>query len=530
MTFYQDIFNQILSKQIHTKEQLHKTKVRLCKKYRLNSIPSDSDILTQLPKTYTAKEKQHITSLLRKKPMRTISGVAIVAVMTSPASCPHGQCVPCPGGPLHNTPQSYTGYEPAAMRASLNHYDPYEQTRSRLDQLQAIGHDISKIDLIVMGGTFTARTPHYQTWFIKRCYDALNNKPSMTLSQAKEINETAASRCIGLTIETRPDWLRLQHLDNILQYGATRVELGVQTIYDTILTTIKRGHTVHDTIHATTRAKESGFKVCYHIMPGLPGSNNAQDIECIKNIFQNPGFKPDMLKIYPTLTIKETELYHQWQNNTYKPLSSTEAAKLIAQMKQYIPPWVRIQRIQRDVPAQHIAAGVTKSNLRQLVTKELEKQKIQCNCIRCREIGHKSLQKPSNMPKETDIRLFTTSYQASNSTELFLSYEDPIHRYLIAYLRLRQLNNPHRSELINKKAMIIRELKVLGRELPLGDQNQESWQHKGYGRHLINHAERLCFDKYDNKYLFVLSGIGVKEYYRNLGFKDTGIYLSKSKK
>lgn len=307
MPFHQEIIEQILLKNISSKDELHKVKVKLCKKYKLRTIPRDSEILAQLPPDQLENGRLH--SLLRKKSMRTLSGVSIVAAMTSPETCPHGRCVPCPGGPERNTPQSYTGYEPAAMRASCNNFDPFLQIQSRIEQLHAIGHLTDKVDLIIMGGTFTARLPDYQQWFVKRCYDALNKKRSITIEQAKKTNETARSRCIGLTIETRPDWLRLHHVDSILHLGATRVELGVQSVFDSVLSQMNRGHTVTDSIAATRIAKDAGFKVCYHLMPGLPGSSEKKDLETFHRIFTDHRFKPDMIKIYPTLVTKGTQLY-----------------------------------------------------------------------------------------------------------------------------------------------------------------------------------------------------------------------------
>ncbi|MEM0493517.1 MAG: tRNA uridine(34) 5-carboxymethylaminomethyl modification radical SAM/GNAT enzyme Elp3, partial [Candidatus Thermoplasmatota archaeon] len=287
--------------------------------------------------------------------------------------CPHGRCLPCPGGPVSNTPQSYTGYEPAARRAMSNNYDPYAQTLQRLEQLKAIGHATSKVDLIIMGGTFTARDPWYQEWFVKRCFDALNKHASDTLEEAQMMNESAKSRCIGLTVETRPDWFRLQHVDNTLRFGATRVELGVQTVYDDILYVIGRGHTVQDSVDATRIAKNSGFKVCYHMMPGLPGVDNKKDMDAFRIIFNDQRFKPDMIKIYPTLTVGGTRLYDLWKDGDYEPLTTERAARVISRIKTMVPVWVRIQRIQRDIPVQYIASGVSKSNLRQIVKEEMDK-------------------------------------------------------------------------------------------------------------------------------------------------------------
>jgi len=527
MDFYSEIINQILTKKITSKEELHKRKVKLCKKYELKKVPPDSEILSRLPGDLSDNEMEEIVSILRKKSMRTISGVAIVAVMTSPEKCPHGLCIPCPGGPRTNTPQSYTGYEPAALRASLNNYDPYLQTTNRINQLKTIGHPVEKIDFIIMGGTFTARNPYYQEWFVKRCFDGLNKRDSKNLYEAKKINETAHSRCIGLTVETRPDWFRLQHADRSLDLGATRVELGIQTIFDDILYKMGRGHTVKDSIIATRIAKESGFKVCYHLMPGLPGSDDKKDIESFKTIFEDSLFKPDMIKIYPTLTIKGTKLYDMWKKGDYEPLNTKKAIKLIVKLKTILPEWVRIQRIQRDVPSQYIDAGVDKSNLRQLVNEEMKKQNIKCRCIRCREVGHKSLIDNIKI-NDDNINLECNYYNASSGEEIFISLVEKNHDALIGYLRLRDITNSHRIELSKYPCMIIRELKIVGRELPIGDKTNKAFQHKGYGKELITEAERICFEEFDKKYLFVLSGVGVKNYYRKIGFKNYGVYLYKN--
>ncbi|MFW6120007.1 MAG: tRNA uridine(34) 5-carboxymethylaminomethyl modification radical SAM/GNAT enzyme Elp3 [Petrotogales bacterium] len=527
MPFYEEIINLLLSNKIQTKEELHKTKIKLCKKYHLKKIPPDSEVLAHLPLDVSNHEE--IYSLLRKKPMRTISGVAIVAVMTSPEQCPHGRCIPCPGGPENNTPQSYTGYEPAAMRASLNNFDPYLQVKHRTKQLEAIGHPTDKIDLILMGGTFTFRLLYYREWFVKRCYDALNKQESTTLAMAKKKNEHAPQRCIGLTVETRPDWFRLQHVDNVLDLGATRVELGVQSVFDDVLYTMERGHTVFDTINATRIAKDSGLKVCYHIMPGLPGSDEKRDLRAFRMLFEDSRFKPDMIKIYPTLVIKGTKLYDMQRSGDYEPLDSEKASKLIAHMKEFVPAWVRIQRIQRDVPAPAIDSGVKKSNLRQFVEKEMKDHGKTCKCIRCREVGHKSLEKQIDF-NDLDMAFTYRQYKAGNGIEVFLSFEDSEKDVLVGYLRLRDVVLPHRHELKKEPCMIIRELKVLGRELSIGKRTNKALQHRGYGKELVEEAERICSEEFDKKRLFVLSGVGVKEYYRKLGFSDNGVYLSTSLK
>jgi elongator complex protein 3 len=524
MQFHQEIITLILTKKIQTKDDLHRVKVQLCKKYHLQSVPRDSEILANLPPDLL--ENGGAISLLRKKSMRTISGVAVVAAMTAPEACPHGRCVPCPGGPEQNTPQSYTGYEPAAMRACCNNFDPYLQVQSRIEQLHAIGHATDKVDLIIMGGTLTARIPEYQEWFVKRCYDALNKKRSRTLEQAKLHNEAALSRCIGLTIETRPDWFRLQHADQALSLGTTRVELGVQTVYDDVLHLMGRGHTVFDSVAATRIAKDAGLKVCYHMMPGLPGSTERRDLDCFRTIFKDSSFKPDMLKIYPTLVVKGTKLYDLWTAGKYEPLTTESASRLIARIKREVPPWVRIQRIQRDIPAHKISGGIKKSNLRQYVEKELEEHGRSCHCIRCREIGHRSLKTTVDLNR-LNIEYRRCTYTANNSDELFLSLEDASQDVLLGYLRLRDITTSHRVELREEPCMMIRELRILGREAPLGERTEGAFQHRGYGKQLIHEAERICEEEYGKTYLFVLSGVGVKPYYRKLGFSDYGVYLRK---
>jgi elongator complex protein 3 len=412
------------------------------------------------------------------------------------------------------------------MRALINDFDPFMQTKSRIEQLDTIGHSTDKIDLILMGGTFTSRPYYYQKWFVKRCLDALNKKESSSLETAKKKNESAPSRCIGLTVETRPDWFRLQHADQLLELGVTRIELGIQTVFDDVLYNINRGHTVEDSISATRIAKNSGFKVCYHMMPGLPGTDEKRDIYSFETIFENQDFKPDMIKIYPTLVIKGTKLYDFWKSGDYEPLSNTDATNIIAKIKESVPEWIRIQRIQRDVPAPYITAGVVKSNLRQLTENVLKNHGKTCRCIRCREIGHKSLKEKIEI-SEDNFGFNICYYDSSDGEEIFISLIDKKNDAIIGYLRLRDISQSHRYELIRVPCMIIRELKVVGRELPIGKRREKSLQHKGFGKELIEEAERICLEEYDKKYLFVLSGIGVKKYYRSLSFRDDGIYLCK---
>ena len=573
MDFYSEIHKLLIDNKIKTKAEIHNSKIELCRKYSLSRVPSDADILEH------ASEDVYelVEPLLRTKPMRTISGVAPVAVMTSPAKCPHGTCIYCPGGVEHGSAQSYTGFEPAALRAGSHDFNPYQQTRSRLEQFSAIGHPTDKIDLIIMGGTFTAREFDYQDCFIRGCFAALNALPAwepknmsmssssainMSLVELQAQNETAPHRCIGMTIETRPDWCKEQQVDQILKLGGTRVELGVQTVFDDILQDVSRGHRVQDSIDATQILKDSGLKVCYHLMPGLPGATPTRDRETFDRIFNDPAFKPDMLKIYPTLVVKGTELYDRWRAKEYEPLDVEGAKELIVYLKEHIPPWVRIQRIQRDIPVQYIECGVDKSNLRQLVNRALKEQDKKCNCIRCREVGHLSLSGVE--PRSESIQLKTQTYDASGGHEVFMSYEDLENNILIAFVRLRlPSTKTHRREFYNDFAKtktmpmtnidkrprpqtaIIRELKVFGpmatlessvsmyeqpseqSAITINKSYQHKWQHLGYGKLLLEESEKYAKEHWGCSKLLIMSGVGVKPYYARQGYRKEGVYMVK---
>jgi len=470
----------------------------------------------------------------RKRPVRTLSGVTIVAVMTHPYPCPHGKCIYCPGGPEYNTPQSYIGEEPALMRAIHNRFDPYNQVRHRLLQYEAIGHKPSKVELIIMGGTFPAMPLDYQEWFVTMALEAMNRypkgKPSkwISLEEAQARNEHAPIRCIGLTIETRPDWAKEKQVDKMLHLGATRVELGVQTIYNDILKFVQRGHTVEDTIEATRILKDSGFKIVYHIMPGLPGSDFNRDLEAFKTLFEDPRFRPDMLKIYPTLVVKGTKLYEMWIKGEYKPLTDEEAIELISEMYRYIPKWVRVMRVQRDVPATIIEAGPRKGNLRELVEEAVRQKGIPCREIRYREVGLK-IWKYGIEPDINNIKVLREGYEASEGIEIFLSVEDVKNDILIGFLRLRiPSEKAHRPE-VDENTGIIRELHVYGPQVPVGEEAIFEWQHRGWGSILLKEAEKIAREEYDVRKMLIISGIGVRDYYRMHGYfrPSTSPYMTK---
>jgi len=464
---------------------------------------------------------QTLTTL--KKPVRMLSGVSVVAVMAKPWPCPHGKCLYCFGGPPF-TPQSYYGKEPALMRAAQCDYDPYEQVRLRLTQYTRLGHTPSKVDLIIMGGTFPSMPLDYQEWFITMCLEAMNRFPkprrngTINLGEAQKRNEKAKIRCVGMTFETRPDWAKEQHVDFMLKLGATKVELGVQTVYDDILKGVKRGHTVKDSIIATRILKDAGLKVTYHLMPGLPGSTPELDFEAFKTVFEDPDFRPDGLKIYPTLVLPGSELYELWKKAEYKALEVDEVIDLLCRVKPLIPKWIRVMRVQRDVPAQLISAGVRKSNLRELVLEELKRRGLKCRCIRCREVGIAML-KRGITAKPENVKLLVEKYEASMGIEVFVSFEDVIQDLLIGFARLRIPSQlAHRPE-VGRKAALLRELKVCGPQIPVGVRTVEGWQHKGFGARLLNEVERIAKEEYDLRLLLVTSGIGAKPYYRAFGYR-----------
>ena len=536
-----EILEKVLEGRIETEYQLNKIKKDISKAYQLSSLPRNGDIISQ----GTPEEQIIIKEFLRRKPVRTISGVAVIAVMTSPSPCPHGVCVPCPGGPNSSfkSPQSYMGREPAAMRAIQHEFDPYSQVTSRLSQLKEIGHDVEKVELIVMGGTFSARNLDYQEWFTKRALEAMNdftgkewrekawkigqNLPNIPqyipLEEVQKANETAEIRNIGITFETRPDWAKPEHVDEFLKLGGTKVELGVQSVYDFVLARMQRGHGVAEIIRANQVLRDSAFKVGFHMMPHLPGADSELDLRGFKKLFEDPRFKPDYLKIYPTLVTEGTPLYELWESGKYQALSDEEAAELVSEIKAILPKWVRLQRIQRDIPAHQIFAGVRKSNLRQLAEEKLREKGKKCRCIRCREVGHTGLK--GRKVNAEDIELTVETYEACKGKEYFIAFEDLSADTLIGFTRLRFPFSPHRPELEN--TALIRELHVYGSIVPVGKgAKQTDWQHRGYGKELLEQAERIASEAGYQK-LAVISGIGAREYYRKSGYFLDNVYMSK---
>ena len=504
--FSRELIDRIMSGSIKDRDTFQNVKMKMCHKYRLDTVPPNSTILAEA----TPEEREVVEPYLVKKPVRTISGVAVVAVMTSPHPCPHGKCTYCPGGVENDSPQSYTGKEPAARRASRNEFDPWMQVTDRIRQLEEIGHRTDKIDLIIMGGTFTCREPDYQEWFVRRCFDAMNGRDAPDIETAQAWNSVSEHRCVGLTVETRPDAFDDEQIERAMMLGATRVELGVQILDDPILTAVNRGHGVKEIVDCTERCRRNGLKVCYHIMPGLPGSSPEKDLESFRLMYSDSRFRPDMLKFYTTLVIGGTQLHEMWERGEYEPYDVDTAVDLLTQMKSEVPEYVRIQRIQRDIPAPQIAAGILKSNIRQLVQDNLAKKGLSCRCVRCREVGHShlSLDDPDN------IKFRTVEYEASGGKEHFISlvYGDS----LIGYARLR---------VDDSDTATIRELKVFGKIASIGEQGKD-WQHRGFGRELVAEAERIALASGASR-IRVTSGVGVREYYASLGFKLERPHMAK---
>jgi len=457
-----------------------------------------------------------------RKSTRTISGVTPVAVMTAPMPCP-GRCVYCPT--YSGTPQSYTPESPAVLRGKECQYDAVKQVKIRIAGLADMGHPIDKIELIIMGGTFLATPKDYQYQFVKECFGAMNGATSVSLEEAKKINETAACRCVGLCIETRPDFCGEEEVKRMLEFGTTRVEIGVQTLDDDIYNMVRRGHLIEDVSRATALLRKYGFKVHYHWMPGLPGSTPEHDLAMSRQLFDDPRFRPDGLKIYPTVVVSGTELEKWYQEGRYKPYDNNTMLNLVADIKAIVPKYVRISRVLRDIPVKFIVAGY-KESLRGPVKKTMQAKGMECHCIRCREYGHRvadGWQIGEPILKRMD-------YPASGGTEIFLSFEDE-KETLFGLLRLRIqsesiLKGSEQSNI--SPTVIIRELHIYGPEVPLKYQSPNAVQHKGLGKALLREAERIAKEEFKASQMLILSGVGAREYYRTeFGYHLAGDYMVK---
>ncbi|MAH46610.1 tRNA uridine(34) 5-carboxymethylaminomethyl modification radical SAM/GNAT enzyme Elp3 [Candidatus Pacearchaeota archaeon] len=493
--------------------------------------------------------------LLQKKPTKTISGVAPLAVMLPPRKCKHGACLYCP---KLNAPQSYTPESPAVLRAKSVNYSPEKQVLLRLKMFKDMNHPTDKIELIIMGGTFLQYPEKFQNQFIKSCYDSLNSKKSKTLEQAKKLNEKAKHRCVALCIETRPDVCDEKQIKKMLSWGATRVELGVQAIDDKIYKKINRGHTVQDVIDATKNLKQAGFKIGYHIMPGLYSSNEKKDTQMFKKIFSSQDFKPDQIKIYPCQVLKGAGLENLYYGGEYIPYTKEQTEKIIIKFLKLTPEYCRVMRIMREIPPAFLTAGIKNIDLRKDIEQEIRKQKIKIKEIRFREIGFALRDKKPNQEIDTKIKIKKSVYNASDGKEIFLQAVNK-NNILFGLCRLRlnksNKNNIYKlgvkgggavtnrakrgnkllisdkvaknAESIDREA-IIRELHIYGPALKLKQKGKIS-QHKGLGKKLLKTAEQIA-KKHKTQKLKIISGVGVREYYKKLNYTldKEGIYMEKS--
>ncbi|MFQ3308044.1 MAG: elongator complex protein 3 [Candidatus Nanohaloarchaea archaeon] len=512
-----EIIEGIETGELEDKDDVEKEKKNLCREVGFQGLPKNADILQ-----FTEEDEKQAQKVLKTKPMRTISGIANVAIMARPAAC-GGGCIYCPKG--KDAPQSYTGKEPATRRAIRNDYDPFDQVHDRLGQYQRNGHSIDKSKLIIMGGTFPFQDPDYQEAFLKKAFDGFNTygdgEEADSLEEAQVQNETAEVRNVGVTFETRPDIAETEHIDRILDLGGTRVEMGVQTVFDETHERTNRGHGMEPVIEATKRLKNAGFKVAFHLMLGLPGEGYEKDIEKFKEVFNNSDYQPDEIKIYPCEVIEGTELYRRYEEGDFEPITDEEAKdRLKKAQKDIIPPHVRVKRVMRDIPSTEVDAGPQLTNMRQMALQELRSEGERCRCIRCREVGH--VKRTHNLEPE-EPELVERVYDASEGKEFFLSFEDVNNDIILGFTRLRAPPESHREE-INDDTLIVRQLKVMGSATDIGSSGEV--QHKGYGKRLMEAAEEKAREVGRQK-VVVISAVGTREYYRKFGYKREGPYMVK---
>ena len=500
---------------IMDKRTLLSEKRRICESLSTAEIPKNGEILSNLDKAYISK----FSEILKSKPVRTLSGVTVVALMTKPFDCPHGVCIFCPGGTRVNTPQAYTGFEPAARRAKANNYDPYDQVQARLKHYLFMGYEPQKIEIIAIGGTFTTLPKLYRDDFITNIYRAMNDFPQNkndrhgSLQEQKKINETAAVRCVTFAIETKPERCNLGDVKQLLEYGVTRVEMGVQSVYDDVLKKNNRGHTIGDVRSASKLLRNNAYKVDYHVMLNLPFSDIDKDKGTISAIYEDESLKPDAIKIYPTLVIKGTGLYNLWKDGKHSVYPLEDIITLIAEAEVSAPRWLRIMRVERDIPSNLIEDGVKVTNLRQLVSDRIREIGKKANDIRSREIGH------SQLTKKTTIQMKREDYRASGGDEIFLSIDDTANDAIIGFIRLRVQDGSSES--------LVRELHVYGEQKTIASDEPGGFQHKGFGKQLLEEAEKITRNEYSLHKVKIISGVGVREYYRKEGYRLKGPYMVK---
>jgi elongator complex protein 3 len=504
---------------VGSRGQLEKLKKKAATEFSLDRYLTNAEVLKGLP----VEARADFREMLRVHPRRSASGIVVVTAFSAPYSCPHGTCVFCPGGPRLGTPQSYLPASPGMKSALATAFDPYLQVRKCLEKYEANGHGVGKVETIIEGGTFIAVPEEYQSTFVKGVYDGLNGSVAATLQAAQMSNESAASRCVGLTLESKPDWCRPRDVDLMLSYGITRLEIGVQSLRDEVLKKSNRGHTVEDTVSAFQVARDAGLKVTAHMMPGLPGATPEEDLADLRRLFEEEDFRPDMSKIYPTLVVPGTALARQFEAGLFNPYVQETVVELLSDMKRFVPPWHRIMRIQREIPAREIEGGVKDGNLRQLVLRRAEQKGWRCQCIRCREVV---LRHPDSLYDDDSLEYRETRYQASGGEEVFASYEFEKSGLIAAFARLRMPSGrAHRQEM--KDAAVVRELRTYGKVVGVGAKDKGAWQHRGMGSSLMGKMETVARQEFGAKSLLVTSAVGTRNYYRKLGYQGSGPYMAK---
>ncbi|XP_062345577.1 elongator complex protein 3 isoform X3 [Cinclus cinclus] len=524
-----DIIQQLLqAHQQGTHVDLNKLKTKTSAKYGLKAQPRLVDIIAAVPPQF----RKVLLPKLKAKPIRTASGIAVVAVMCKPHRCPHinftgNICVYCPGGPdsdFEYSSQSYTGFEPTSMRAIRARYDPYLQTRHRVEQLKQLGHSVDKVEFIVMGGTFMALPEDYRDYFIRSLHDALSGHTSGSVPEALRYSERSLTRCVGITIETRPDFCLRPHLSSMLSYGCTRLEIGVQSVYEDVARDTNRGHTVRAVCESFHLAKDSGFKVVAHMMPDLPNVGLERDMEQFFEFFENPAFRPDGMKLYPTLVIRGTGLYELWKTGRYRSYPPSTLVDLVARILALVPPWTRVYRVQRDIPMPLVSSGVEHGNLRELALARMKDLGTQCRDVRTREVG---IQEIHHKVRPYQVELIRRDYVANGGWETFLSYEDPEQDILVGLLRLRKCSPESFRPELKGGVSIVRELHVYGSVVPVSTRDPSKFQHQGFGMLLMEEAERIAKEEHGARKIAVISGVGTRNYYRKIGYELEGPYMVK---
>jgi elongator complex protein 3 len=488
-------------------------------------------------------EDADLLARIRMKPVRTLSGVTTVTVLTKSYPCP-GSCIFCPTEA--QMPKSYISEEPGARRGLQHGFDPFAQVHSRLTALKAVGHPTDKIELLILGGTFSAYRRDYQEWFIKRCFDAMNEVELPTLEEAQQFNETALHRNVGLVVETRPDEINPAELAWMRRLGVTKVQMGAQSLDDRILALNRRGHSAAQTLQACALLRAGGFKIVLHWMPNLLGATLDSDREDFARLWAEAeaglGFCPDEIKIYPCQLLESAELYQYWQRGEYTPYTEAQLIELVADLKPSIPRYCRVNRVVRDIPSTYVVAGSKRTSLRMDVQEELARRGMRCSCLRCREVRGQAVALDS-------LRLDTLVYHPAQAEEHFLSFvtpEDQVAGYLRLSLPYSEISpqshkDTKEEEGDEKKtvffhpleissdlegAAIIREVHVYGQSLQLGVEKTGAAQHAGLGTRLIAAAEQIARE-HGFRRLAVIAAVGTRQYYRGRGFEMGELYMVK---